>query len=149
MSETGNGPTAADLQALLDEMSLGAKDKTRTIGTVSNANIKKILGQAYERYSKRGVLSRIGFFLLNPVGEATQLLFFTIVKLWLQKKNKEEKELLKQEVIEKQNTIIRELKRELEQLKEKYGKAVEQNERYKYIVSLLMSNDEVKKAFGI
>lgn len=62
MSETGNGPTAADLQALLDEMSLGAKDKTRTIGTVSNANIKKILGQAYERYSKRGVLSRIVFF---------------------------------------------------------------------------------------
>ena len=34
-------------------------------------------------------------------------------------------------------------------IKEKYGKAVEQNERYKYIVSLLMSNDEVKKAFGI
>jgi len=149
MSETGNGVTSADFQALLDEMSLGAKDKTRTIGTVSNANIKKILEQAYERHSKTGTLWKIGAFLLNPIGETSVLLFFMIVKQWLQKKNKEEKERLKQEVIEKQNTIIRELKRELAELKEKYGKAAEQNERYKYIVSILMKNEEVKKAFGL
>ena len=53
---------------------------------------------------------------------------------------------LKQEVISKQNTIIRELKEEAEYYKKKYGEAAEQNERYRYIIGLLIANEELKTA---
>ena len=63
----------------------------------------------------------------------------------IKKKNEEKKELLHQEVIKKQNTYIRDLEAELNELKNKYEEKVEQNERYKYIISLLMANEELKK----
>ena len=64
----------------------------------------------------------------------------------MKQKALEEKERLKQEVIEKQNTTIRDLEKELNELRRKYGKPVEQNERYKYIIGILMANEELKKS---
>lgn len=64
----------------------------------------------------------------------------------IKKKNDEKKERLKQEVLKKQNTIIRDLEKELNELKEKYAEAVEQNARYKYIIGILMANEELKKS---
>ena len=43
---------------------------------------------------------------------------------------------------------IRDLEKELEELKKKFAKALEENERYKYIIGLLMSFEEVKRALG-
>jgi len=64
----------------------------------------------------------------------------------IEKKNEKEKYRLKQELIKKQNTIIRDLEKELEELKKKYGEAVKQNERYQYIIGILMANEELKKS---
>lgn len=65
------------------------------------------------------------------------------------KKNEEKKEQLKQKVLEKQNKIIRELKRELEELKIKCGTILEQNERYRYIISLLLATEEMRSYFNL
>ena len=63
----------------------------------------------------------------------------------IKKKNEEKKEFLYQEIIMMQNTIIRDHEAEIDELKNKYGEKVEQNERYKYIIGLLMTNEELKK----
>ena len=65
------------------------------------------------------------------------------------KKNEEKKEQLKQKVLEKQNKIIRELKRELDELKIKCGTILEQNERYRYIISLLLATEEMRSYFNL
>lgn len=59
------------------------------------------------------------------------------------KKNDEKKERLMQEVLKNQNTIIRAFEKELNELKEKYDEAVAQNERYKYIIGILIANEEL------
>lgn len=63
----------------------------------------------------------------------------------ISKKNAQKKKSLMNEVQKKQNTYIRDLEKELEELKKKYGEAVEQNERYQYIIGILMANEELKK----
>lgn len=65
------------------------------------------------------------------------------------KKNEEKKEQLKQKVLEKMNKIIRELKRELDELKIKCGTILEQNERYRYIISLLLATEEMRSYFNL
>ncbi len=62
------------------------------------------------------------------------------------KKKEQEVEALKQEVLKKQNTIIKDLREEAEYYKEKYGEAAKQNERYKYIIGILLANEELKSA---
>lgn len=57
-----------------------------------------------------------------------------------------QKESLRQEVMEQQNTVIKDLEKELAELKEKYGEAVKQNKRYQYIIGILMANEELKQA---
>ena len=57
----------------------------------------------------------------------------------------QEKERLFQEVQKKQNSCIRDLEKEVNELKQKYGEAVYQNERYKYIIGILLSNEELKR----
>lgn len=72
--------------------------------------------------------------------------------LVVRRKNKKQMEIkvrLHQEVIEKQNTIIRDFEREIVELKEKYGDALNQNERYKYIIGILKANEELKVALEI
>lgn len=63
----------------------------------------------------------------------------------INKEKEQKKERLMQEVLSKQNTIIRSLERELDALKKNYGEAVKQNDRYKYIIGILMANEELKK----
>ena len=131
MSETGNGPTAADLQALLDEMSAGANDETRTIDKVSNPAVRKILEQASASAEREGMTSSSSFPPLHGAGVAGLGLFVlpTVFEIgtimwswWRQKKiNEEEKERLKQEVIEKQNRIICGLQKKFKELQEKYA----------------------------
>lgn len=60
-------------------------------------------------------------------------------------KTTQEKERLFQEVQKKQNSCIRDLEKEVNELKQKYGEAVYQNERYKYIIGILLSNEELKR----
>ncbi len=60
------------------------------------------------------------------------------------KKNAAKKMRLMQEVASKQNTSIRDLEKEVDELKEKYEEAVELNERYRYVIGLLMANEELK-----
>ena len=60
-------------------------------------------------------------------------------------KTTQEKERLFQEVQKKQNSCIRDLEKEVNELKQKYGETVYQNERYKYIIGILLSNEELKR----
>lgn len=57
-----------------------------------------------------------------------------------------QKESLRQEVLKQQNTVIKDLEKELAELKKKYGEAVKQNKRYQYIIGILMANEELKQA---
>jgi len=53
-------------------------------------------------------------------------------------KNKNEKERLNQEIMAKQNGIIKQLMEELEEIKKEHNRTRQQNERLKYITGLLM-----------
>jgi phage tail tape-measure protein len=53
---------------------------------------------------------------------------------------------LQKEILQNQNTIINSLKKQLQELEEKYRETVKNNERYKYLLSLLMVNNELVSA---
>ncbi|WP_352406427.1 hypothetical protein [Acetoanaerobium noterae] len=189
--------TYDDLFALVEEMTLGAKDKTRTIDKVSNSVVRNLISTESNMALRKGVtasilaasgttissamvgtiggagtgivstgLTTLGVTSLTAsggalaggaagsavpiigtiVGVAVGVGVGVFVGSRLKKKKDAEKERLMQEVQKKQNTIIRDLVKELNELKEKYGSSVEQNDRYKYIIGILMANEELKKA---
>ncbi|MBQ5657670.1 MAG: hypothetical protein IIV14_09600 [Bacteroidaceae bacterium] len=190
--------TYEDLFALVDEMSLGAKDKSRTINKVSNSTVRNLISQESNLAISKGVtasllagaagvgltssaigtiagagtgvvatgLSSLGIASITAgagavaggtagstvpvigtiIGAAVGAGVGIFVGKRIKKKNDEKKDRLMQEVLKKQNTIIRDLEIELAELKEKYGDAVAQNERYKYIIGILMANEELKRA---
>lgn len=184
-----------DLFALVEEMTIGAKDKTRTIDKVTNSTVKELIRQESDMAINKGVIESLlattgiafsGTMIGTIGGAGTGAVSKGIASLcakplmaaggaatggisgsWvpvlgpiiggivgasvgafagsrIKKKNDEKKERLMQEVLKKQNTIIRALEKELNKLKEKYGEAVAQNERYKYIIGVLMANEELK-----
>lgn len=184
-----------DLFALVEEMTIGAKDKTRTIDKVTNSTVKELIRQESDMAINKGLIesllattgtafsgTMIGTIggagtgavskgtaslcaksltaaggattggisgswmpVLGPIiGGIVGASVGVFVGSRIKKKNDEKKERLMQEVLKKQNTIIRALEKELNELKEKYGEAVAQNERYKYIIGLLMANEELK-----
>lgn len=184
-----------DLFALVEEMTIGAKDKTRTIDKVTNSTVKELIRQESDMAINKGVIESLlattgtafsGTMIGTIGGAGTGAVSNGIASLcaksltvaggaatggisgsWvpvlgpiiggivgasvgvfvgsrIKKKNDEKKERLMQEVLKKQNPIIRALEKELNELKEKYCEAVAQNERYKYIIGLLMANEELK-----
>ena len=187
--------TYDDMFALVNEIERGAKDKSRTLNSVSNSTVKDMLSSEASMALKAGVtasilgagaatgtligaiggagsgvvatgLSALGVTALTTtagaatgaaagsavpivgtiIGAAVGVGVGAFVGSRVKKKNEEKKELLHQEVERQQNRVIRDLENELNELKEKYGEKVEENERYKYIISLLMANEELKKA---
>ncbi|MBR5401796.1 MAG: hypothetical protein IK102_08290 [Treponema sp.] len=188
--------TYDDLFALVQEIELGAKDKTRTLNNIVNPTVKYLLVNEASMALRAGVTATIiaggggaatGAIIGSIGGAGTGIVASGVTALGvtaasasagaaagasagsvvpivgtivgalvgigigvfigdrIKKKNEEKKHLLHQEVIKKQNTIIRDLEAELNELKDKYAEKVEQNERYKYIISLLMANEELKK----
>lgn len=187
--------TYDDLFALVQEIERGARDKNRTLSSVSNSTVKELLEKEASMAIKSGVTATIlasgtsvtgtmigavggagtgvvsagltslavasltatGGVAAGAAAGSTVPVIGTIVGAAVgigvglfvgnrsAKKKAAKKERLKQEVIGKQNTIIRDLEKELEELKKKYGKSVEQNERYKYIIGTLMANEELKR----
>ena len=189
-----------DMLDLINEIERGAKDKTRTLNSISNTIVKDILVKEASTALKAGVTASVfgagvatalggaagaagagagvatalggaaGAAAGAGAGVATALggaaagaatgsavpVVGTIIGATIgaaatvfvvKRKNKKElkkREILHQEVLKKQNTYIRDLVIELNELKEKYREKVEQNERYKYIISLLMANEELK-----
>ena len=196
-----------DMIDLINEIERGAKDKTRTLNSISNTIVKDILVKEASTALKAGVTASVfgagvatalggaagaagagagvatalggaaGAAAGAGAGVATALggaagvaggaaagaaagsvvpVVGTIIGgaigaaatvFVVKRKNKKElkkREILHQEVLKKQNTYIRDLEIELNELKEKYREKVEQNERYKYIISLLMANEELK-----
>ena len=187
--------TYDDMFELVDEIERGAKDKTRTLDSVTNSTVKGMLVAEVSMAHKAGVISAIvggcaatgaligtiggagtgavsaGLTTLGvtaftvTAGGATGATLGSAVPIvgtiigaavgvgvgmfigsQVQKENDKKKALLRQKVLEKQNRCIRDLEKELDELRKKYGEAVKQNERFKYIISLLMSNEEIKKA---
>ena len=63
----------------------------------------------------------------------------------MEQKNKEQKEAFRQELVKKQNRIIREQEKELNELKSLYGEELETIDRYKYLLSSLFTILELKK----
>lgn len=183
-----------DLFELVKEMEIGAKDKTRTIKSISNKKVKEIISQESKQAIDLGVTSAISTAvatstLIGTIGGAGSGIVSTgisamgitamsatggavaggtvgsalpvigtivgvavgvgvglVVGEHVKKEQEQEKERLMQEVLSKQNTIIRSLEGELEVLKRKYGEAVKHNDRYKYIIGILMANEELKKS---
>lgn len=186
-------------------MEKGAKDKTRTIKTISNPKVKEIVSQELKQAVDLGMLSTssetlstntivgtlggagtgtligtlggVGTGMVSTgislggsafaatggaatgaaagsavpvvgtaIGALVGLGVGVIIGKHNKQKNEQKKERLMQEVMSKQNTIIRSLEKELTELKKKYAEAVKQNERYKYIIGILMANEELKKA---
>lgn len=210
--------TYNDLFALLDEMDVGAKDKTRTIENVSNQTVKNLLKQESDLAISKGVTNTlligtvgtaitssiigsiggagtgavaagvttlgveagaaaagvtmmshslsfaggaaagaaggaaaggaagsafpiVGTVIGATVGAAVGVFMYKRVN----KRNASKIETLMGETLKKQNTIIRDLEKELAEIKEKYGDAIAQNDRYKYLIGILMANEELKK----
>lgn len=189
--------TYDDLFVLVEEITIGSKDKTRTIDKVSNLKVRDLITRESNMAISKGVtaslltatgatisstmvgvfggagtgvissgLTTLGVASLTAsggavaggatgsavpvvgtiVGAAVGAGIGIFVGSRMKKKQEAKKERLMQEVLKKQNTIIRDLEKELKELKEKYGKSVEHNERYKYIIGILMANEELKKA---
>lgn len=80
----------------------------------------------------------------TAIGVAVGLGVGAFVGSRMSKKNAQKKKSLMIEVMKKQNTVIRDLEIELEELKMKFKETIEQNERYKYIIGILMANEELK-----
>lgn len=185
-----------DLFNLVYEMERGAKDKSRTISSITNSKVREMIQSESSMAINNGVtkalfaggavatgtligtvggvgtgvvssgLSALGIASFAAGGAATGgavgsaiPIVGTIIGVAvgvgvgafvgnrIAKQNATEKIRLMQEVEKKQNTFIRDLERELEELKEKYGKAVEHNQRYRYIIGILMANEELKACF--
>ena len=187
--------TYDDLFELVREMERGAKDRSRTLGNISNSTVRSMLQSESKMAINAGVTKVIlaggtgatGAVIGSVGGAGTGIVSTGLVSLGItsltaaggaaaggaagsvipvvgtvigaavgvgvglfvgnriSKKNAEKKRRLMQEVMSKQNTIIRDLEKELEELKQKYGESVAQNERYKYIIGILMANEELKK----
>ncbi len=186
--------TYDDMFDLVKEIERGAKDKSRTLNSVTNLTVRNMLASEASMAIKSGVTASVlgasvatGTLIGSVGGAGTGVVTSSLTTLGvaafsataggatgaaagsvipvvgtvigaavgvatglfvgsrIEKKNNEKKESLHQEVIKKQNTIIRDLEKELNELKQKYGEKVEQNERYKYIISLLMANEELKQ----
>lgn len=188
--------TYDDMFNLLEEIDIGARDKTRTINSISNSTVRDMVRQESSMAIRAGataailasgtaisgaLIGSIGGVGLGAVSTGVTSLGLGAVSAFAgaatgaaagspvpiigtvigagiglavgvfagkrkQQKQNEQKERLKQEVISKQNRQIRDLENELNELKEKYRDAVEKNERYRYIVGILMANEELKKA---
>ncbi len=194
--------TYDDMLELVKEIERGAKDKSRTLNSVTNPTVKAMLAAEASMALKAGVTKKIllgeavvttalmgsigtassgtvatgvtalGVHALTGTAAATTTSYFLatlvpvigiiviLVTFFRIKKNAEKKESLHQAVEQKQNTVIRDLVRELDELKEVHRKsllekerykniaikALEDNERYRYIISLLMANEELRKA---
>lgn len=102
------------------------------------------LGAAGAGAAAGSTIPIVGTVIGAGVGLAAGLLVGNSKK----KKDDREKRRLLQEVISKQNTIIRDLREEVDKLRKMYGKAAEQNERYKYIISILIANDDLKRVLS-
>lgn len=177
--------TYDDMFELVNEIERGAKDKSRTLNSVSNSTVKDLLVSEASMAFKAGVttsvlgacvatgtligtiggagtgvvatgLSTLGITALSAggaavggaatggvtgaaagsavpvigtiVGAAVGIGVGAFVGSRVKKKNEEQKELLHQMVIKKQNTYIRDLERELNELKKEYGRKVFKNE---------------------
>lgn len=190
--------TYQDLLSFLDEVELGAQNKSRTINDITNPTVKKLVMEESSVAIQSGVTaaliasgtlatsSIIGVFggagvgaissSITALGVGTVSMASGIaiggtagsavpvvgtiagaivgagvgifVGKRIQKKNDNKKETLKQETIAKQNRVIKDLEIELEELKKQFAEAVEQNERYKYIIGILMGFEEFKSAFN-
>ena len=80
------------------------------------------------------------------IGAGVGLIFGGLIGRSIKNKNENEKQRLNQEVMRKQNGIINQLRKEKEDLEKEYNRTQEQNERYKYIIGILMSFDDLKKS---
>lgn len=183
-----------DLFELLNEMSAGVYDRTRTIDSITNPKVKSIVSEeslaaisngitdAISVASAAGIgaaigglsgvgtgaaataFSGIGVAALSAtggtaagaaagsvvpvvgtaIGAVAGLAVGAFVTTRVQQSNNEKNERLYQEVLAKQNTEIRDLEIQLAELKRKYGKAVENNKRYKYLLGILVAHQDLK-----
>lgn len=190
--------TYQDLLSFLDEVELGAKNKSRTINDITNPTVKKLVMEESSVAIQSGVTAALiasgtlatssiigvfggagvgaisssitalgvgtvsmasGIAISGTAGSAVPVVgtiagaivgagVGIFVGKRIQKKNDNKKETLKQETIAKQNRVIKDLEIELEELKKQFAEAVEQNERYKYIIGILMGFEEFKSAFN-
>ena len=185
--------TYDDMMELVNEIERGAKDKTRTLNSVTNVMVKDMLVSEVSLERNRGIkgnaIGYAGGALAGAVGcigegaTATGLSTMAgpafgiaagtttgaatgsvvpivgtavgavvgasvgyFVGSRVKKKNEREQELFNQEVIKKQNTYIRDLEKELEEIIDIYEETAEENERYKYILSLLRANEKLRRA---
>ena len=82
-------------------------------------------------------------------GAAVGLAAGAFIGYRIKKRDDDKKEKLKQNVIQKQSTIIRDLEMELNEIKAKLGEVMKENARYKYIIGILMANEELIKSLDI
>ena len=77
------------------------------------------------------------------IGAGVGLLAGVLVGWLFANKNKNEKQRLNQEVLAQQNGIIKQLIKEKEELEKGHNRTQQQIERYKYIIGLLMGNNDL------
>lgn len=194
--------TYDDMFELVKEIERGAKDKSRTLNSVTNPAVKDMLADEASMALSAGVTEKV---LLGGVGAAVAtstlvgsisgagsgavatgvtalgvhafsataggaivggvaggslvsipgiiigavigLVIGLVIGAVIKGKNAKKKEILHQEVEQKQNTVIRDLEREFNEFKEVVSReSLEKDERYRYIISLLMANEELRKA---
>lgn len=123
------------IQGLLEEISEGVSDETRTIEKVSNPDVKKLLEQVIAKADQEKVTCSTTFSTQQGAGVRSSGLCyipddFGIGKIlsdfWTQKKKDEENERLKKVVIRKQDAIIVGLQKRFKEFQEKYAALAEQ-----------------------
>jgi len=78
------------------------------------------------------------------IGAAVGLGIGAFITWKISNKEKNEKQRLNQAVMAKQNGIINQLKKEMEELAKENHKTQKQNERYEYIIAQLMAYQDIK-----
>ena len=160
------------LRKMLQEIDMGAKDKTRTASDITDPDIKNIVIKASGLSIRSGITASlmggatavasttasmtllgagIGSFVpvIGPiVGISAGFLAGTITSMANKKKYDKEFEILMQEFRKKQNTVIRDLQKEVDELVAENKALADQNERYRYLIGILKANEDLKRAFA-
>jgi len=185
--------TVETLWNVLREIENGAKDKSRTINSISDGQVKEIVscgaeigikaglgvgtasaigaaglgaagfvgGGAYAytavglcAYGKMAGLGAVGAVAGSAVpvigtliGLGVGLGIGALVAWKTKRKNENEKQRLNQELMAKQNGVIKQLKEEVEELRKNNHLTKEQNKRYEYIIGSLTVNEELLLIF--
>jgi|GEM_PF-5980689 len=116
-----------------------------TAGTVAGVYTVAVTGGSAAAGAATGAAAGSAVPLIGTlIGAAVGAGVGVFVGKRMKKKDEKLKDEIRNRTIQNQSRIIKDIEREVQELKEKLGAAVDNNKRYQYLLGLLMANEEIK-----